>query len=101
MRAEDILTMLVERFHVDVFIPFANLIMVLIDRPFGRNFAADAAEDRAWIDRVQAIDEAAMREGNIKPTQMVACFSIQTQPVAKASVLTDPFMTPEFWIRRT
>ncbi|WP_223786853.1 class I SAM-dependent methyltransferase [Marinicella meishanensis] len=95
IRAQDILPMLVERFHFDMFIPFANLIMVLIDRPFGHNFQVDDPADLALIDRVHEIDEQAILKGTIKPTQMVACLSKQP----KHTVLTRPELTPEFCIR--
>lgn len=96
IRAQDILPMLVDRFHFDLFIPFANLIMVLIDRPFGHNFVASDPDDRALIDRVHEVDEQAMLAGTIKPTQMVACLSKQAKP----TVLAHPQLTPEFCIRR-
>jgi hypothetical protein len=72
VRAQDILPLLVQRFHFELFVPFANVIDPFIDRSFGPNFDRESERDRAFIDRVQAIDEQAMLEGRIKPTHMFA-----------------------------
>jgi SAM-dependent methyltransferase len=72
VRAQDILPLLVERFHFELFVPFGNVIDPFIDRSFGPNFDRESERDRAFIDRVQAIDEQAMLEGRIKPTHMFA-----------------------------
>ncbi len=98
IRAQDILPLLVERFHFELFIPFANMIMVFIDRPFGHNFDAQAEWDRDFIDRVHQADEAAILDGRIKPTQMIA--AMKKTPVASTQ-LRDPRLTPAFCIRET
>ena len=72
VRAQDILPLLVRRFHFELFVPFGNVIDPFIDRSFGPHFNRDAEWDRAFIDRVQAIDEQAMLEGRLKPTHMYA-----------------------------
>lgn len=95
IRAQDILPLLVQHFHFELFIPFGNLIFVFIDRPFGHNFDAQADWDRNFIDRVHAADEAAMLEGRIKPTQILA--ALRCQPVEPR--LLDARLTPEFCIR--
>lgn len=96
IRAQDILPLLVERFHFELFIPFANIIMVFIDRPFGHNFNAKAEWDQNFIDRVHQADEAAILNGSIKPTQMIA--AMKKTPVAETH-LRDPRLTPSFCIR--
>ena len=98
IRAQDILPLLVERFHFELFIPFANIIMVFIDRPFGHNFDAQAEWDRDFIDRVHQADDAAILDGRIKPTQMIA--AMKKAPVAETR-LRDPRLTPAFCIRET
>ncbi len=95
IRAQDILPLLNKKFNFDLFIPFANLIMVLIDRPFGHNYNPQKPSDLAIIDEVHAIDEAAIISGQIKPTQMVARLSKQP----KTTVLIDDRLTPSFCIR--
>lgn len=96
IRAQDILPLLVENFHFELFIPFGNLVMVFIDRPFGHNFNADAAWDRDFIDRVHARDEAGMLSGELTPTQMLAV--LRTVPVE--TQLCHPQLTPAACIRR-
>ncbi|MGJ7611169.1 MULTISPECIES: class I SAM-dependent methyltransferase [unclassified Variovorax] len=72
VRAQDVLPLLVERFDFAVFAGFANVINPFVDRCFGHNFDVDSESDRAFIDRVHAIDEAGFRAGTLKPTQMLA-----------------------------
>ena len=76
IRAQDILPLLAERFHFDLFIPFANVISPFIGRGFGPNFDVNSETDRAFIDRVHARDEMEMRAVRIKPTQMFAVLSL-------------------------
>jgi SAM-dependent methyltransferase len=96
IRAQDILPLLVESFHFELFIPFANLVFVFIDRPFGHNFKEDGEWDRDFIDRVHAGDEQGMLNGELTPTQMLAV--LRTVPV-KAQLL-DPRLTPTACIRK-
>ncbi|HEY4039551.1 MAG TPA: class I SAM-dependent methyltransferase [Burkholderiaceae bacterium] len=72
IRAQDILPLLVQRFAFSLFIPFGNVIDVFIDRGIGPNFDPDREWDRAFIDRVHAADVAALRDGHIKPTHLLA-----------------------------
>jgi len=72
IRAQDILPLLVERFGFSLFIPFANVIDVFIDRAIGPNFDPEREWDRAFIDRVHAADVGALRDGSIKPTHLIA-----------------------------
>ncbi|MEO7254061.1 MAG: glycosyltransferase [Casimicrobium sp.] len=76
IRAQDILPLLVDRFHFDLFVPFANVISPFIDRGFGPNFDVNSDGDRAFIDRVHFRDEAELSAGRIKPTQMFAVLSL-------------------------
>lgn len=48
------------------------MIDVFIDRSFGHNFDATADWDRAFVDRVHAFDEQALRGGILTPTHMLA-----------------------------
>ncbi|HER19522.1 MAG TPA: methyltransferase domain-containing protein, partial [Chromatiales bacterium] len=75
IRAQDILPLLKNRFHFRLFVPFANVIDVFVDRSFGHNFDAGDERDRAFIDRVHAADEEAMLKGRITPTHMVAALT--------------------------
>jgi len=96
IRAQDILPLLSENFHFELFLPFANLVTVFIDRPFGHNFDANGAWDRNFIDRVHARDEQGLLSGELKPTQMLAVL----RTVAVETTLLDPRLTPAFCVRR-
>jgi SAM-dependent methyltransferase len=97
IRAQDILKLLVERFNFELFVPFANIIMVFIDRPFGHNFDVKKPEDLEFIDRVHLKDEKLMLNGILKPTQMIAAMTkakvIETKQI-------NPKLTPQFCIRK-
>lgn len=97
IRAQDILPLLVERFKFELFLPFANVINVFIDRPFGGNFNAAADWDRGFIDRVHSADEEAMLAGKLKPTQMLAV--LRTEDFAASPGLWDQRMSPEQSVR--
>lgn len=81
IRSQDILPLLVERFSFHVFIAFGNVVDVFVDRGFGHNFDSEDENDRAFIDRVHAIDERGFREGKLTPTHMVAVMSHRDNPV--------------------
>jgi 2-polyprenyl-3-methyl-5-hydroxy-6-metoxy-1,4-benzoquinol methylase len=96
IRAQDILPLLIDRFHFDLFVPFGNIIDIFIDRGFGPNFDPDKEEDRAFIDRVHAIDVAEIEGGRVKPTHMLAALTIN--PVAQTIMYKH--LSPEFCVRR-
>ncbi len=96
IRAQDILPLLVERFHFDLFVPFANVIAPFVDRSFGPNFDVCSETDRQFIDAVHARDEQEIDAGRITPTQMFAVLSVdQSRPSEIVRHLT-----PAFCIRR-
>lgn len=95
IRAQDILPLLIQNFHFELFIPFGNIIFIFIDRPFGHNFDASADWDRDFIDRVHARDEQGIMSGELTPTQMLAV--LVKEPVETR--LVDPGLTPSFCIR--
>ena len=53
--------------------------------------------DRAFIDRVQALDEAELASGRIKPTHMIAAMT--KQPVSATKMHRN--LSPKFCVRRT
>jgi len=77
VRAQDILPLLVERFHFHLFIGFANVVDVFVDRAFGHHFDADAEWDRDFIDRVHAFDEQGFAAGTLTPTHMMAVMTAE------------------------
>ena len=95
IRSQDILPLLIERFHFELFIPFANLIDPFIDRCFGPNFDAEAPWDRAYIDQVHERDDRELFSGHLKPTHMLAV-------VTRSSGVCPRFpdhMSPQFCVR--
>jgi len=95
IRAQDILALLVEKFHFQLFISFSNVIDVFIDRGFGHNFSPDNSFDTDFIDKVHQFDEDSIRNGVIKPTHIMA--------VLKKSAVKNPYysrgFSPEYCIR--
>ena len=95
IRAQDILPLLVGRFHFDLFVPFAGVISPFTGRGFGPNFDVADAVDRAFIDRIQETDESEIAAGRVKPTQMFAVMSLDyARPSEHIAGLK-----PEFCIR--
>ena len=45
IRSQDILPLLLKKFHFDLFVGFANVIDVFVDRNFGHNFDPNDAQD--------------------------------------------------------
>jgi len=74
IRSQDILPLLLERFHPDAFITFMNVIDPFVDRVHGRNFDPERVEDRHLIDLVAQLDDAALDLGLVTPTHLVGSF---------------------------
>ncbi len=96
VRAQDILPLLNDRFHFDVFCAFSNIISVFVDRGYGPNFDIGNPADTAFIDKVAAMDDVAIDSGIIKPTQMVA--ALRTEFGARTTCYRE--RNPESSIRR-
>lgn len=95
IRAQDILPLLIEHFGFEIFIGFGNLVDVFIERTYGPNFDPDRDWDRAFIDRVQAMDQAAIETGAIKPTHMIAALT----PDLNVPTEVYRHLTPNFCVR--
>lgn len=95
IRSEDILPLLVDRFHFRFFLGFANLIDPFTDRAFGPHFERLTGWDRSFLDCVQARDEQELACGQIKPTHMlaVACIDPNVSPIL------DGTRSPRFSLR--
>jgi len=96
IRAQDILPLLIQRFHFEFFFAFGNVTDIFIDRAFGHNFDPKNSWDTAFIDRVQAIDVDYLERGLIKPTHMIA--AMKRGPVAHTSYYRH--FSPQFCVRR-
>ena len=89
IRAQDILPLLLDRFHFDKFVGFGNLIDPFVDRSFGHNFDSNNEWDRAFIDEVHARDEAGFASGELTPTHMFAVLdlkNVSNEPAIERSV---------------
>jgi SAM-dependent methyltransferase len=95
IRAQDILPLLVEHFHFELFVAFANIIDPFVDRVFGKNFDPAASWDRSFIDQVHERDEKEIASGRIKPTHILAVMG--NDPCAP-TLFREP-LSPEFCLR--
>jgi SAM-dependent methyltransferase len=75
VRSQDILPLLLERFHFRLFVGYGNIIDPFIDRAFGGHFDPDSEWDRSFIDRVHQRDEVELSSGRLKPTHMIAALA--------------------------
>jgi SAM-dependent methyltransferase len=95
IRAQDIMPLLIEKFHFKVFIGFLNAISPFIDRSFGHNFDQGNPEDCAFIDRVHEADENGFKSGILKPTQIFAVMSV----IPVSDLFYSRGLSPEFSVR--
>lgn len=95
IRAQDILPLLLGRFHFELFVAYANVIDPFVDRTYGMNFDAAAAWDREFIDQVNGRDEKEIAAGRIKPTHMLAVLG---KDPGVPTVYRES-LTPEFCLR--
>ncbi len=95
IRCQDIVPLLLERFHFRFFYAFGNVVAPFVDRCYGPNFDARSEWDRVFIDRVHAFDEVEIMAGRIKPTIMLAVLGVE-EP--EKLVCLKP-RTPEFCVR--
>jgi hypothetical protein len=87
VRSQDILPLLLERFHFHLFIPYGNVIDPFIDRAFGAHFDPAAEWDRAFIDQVHRRDEDELASGRLKPTHALAIVSNQPSEAPRLHLL--------------
>jgi SAM-dependent methyltransferase len=96
IRAQDILPLLLEYFHFQLFVGCGNVIDPFVGRAFGHNFDPKEAWDREFIDRVHLRDEQEMAAGRITPTHMLAVVGNDRD---QSTLFTEP-LSPEFCVRR-
>jgi SAM-dependent methyltransferase len=95
IRAQDILPLLIKKFHFELFVGYGNLIDAFVERSFGHNFDPANQADLDFIDRIHSMDEDHLERGVIKPTHMTAAMVKQEA----ASTKTYKHLTPEFCVR--
>jgi 2-polyprenyl-3-methyl-5-hydroxy-6-metoxy-1,4-benzoquinol methylase len=72
VRAQDIVGCLLAEFDFELFFSFGAAIVPFIERRIGFNFDPQQATDRALIDRVQAMDAAALASTHYPAANMIA-----------------------------
>ncbi len=72
VRAQDIVGCLLAEFDFELFFGFGAAIVPFIERRIGFNFDPQRADDRALIDRVEAIDAAALASGRYPAANMIS-----------------------------
>lgn len=75
IRAQDILPLLVERFHFEKFLAYGNLPEVFCDRAFGPTFDPSLPAHTHFIDLVEQLNSTLLELGVLKPTMMFAVLS--------------------------
>ena len=95
VRSQDILPLLIERFHFYFFVPYGNAIDPFVDRAFGPHFDAAAEWDRSFIDAVHQRDDEEMAAGRLKPTHLLAVLG--NEPCAAPSFPGN--LSPQFCVR--
>jgi ubiquinone/menaquinone biosynthesis C-methylase UbiE len=95
VRSQDILPLLIERFHFHLFAAYGNAIDPFIDRAFGGHFDPAIEWDRSFIDQVHQRDEEELASGRLKPTHMIAV--VANEPCAAPRFYGH--FSPEFCVR--
>lgn len=72
VRAQDIVACLLAEFDFELFFGFGGAIMPFVERRIGFNFDPQQDADRAWIERLHAIDANALAAGRYPATNMIA-----------------------------
>jgi len=96
IRAQDILPLLLPRFHFTHFLGHGGLIDLFIDRGYGHNFDPTDDKDRALIDFIHHLNELLLEHGAIKPTIMFAVMS----PFGSEATKCAGNLTPQFAVRK-
>lgn len=104
IRAQDILYLLLNKFHSYKFFGYGGFIEVLVDRGFGHGFDHESERDRQFVRTLAEINDMMLDGGMIKPTIMSAYFTKNDRGEtcyrgrgAQRS-LRLPFETPE-WVK--
>lgn len=80
VRAQDVLPLLLESFHPEVFFAFGNVADPFMDRIYGGNFDLDVPEDRRFVEHLGELDDALIDTGVLTPTHLIATFRSRPVP---------------------
>lgn len=95
IRAQDILPLLVQRFHFEKFLAFGNLPDPFCDRCYGPNFQPDVPAHTGFIDSLERLNSQLLELGLLKPTMMFAV--IRGRDTGVTRVWRN--LTPRFCVR--
>lgn len=74
IRSQDVLPLLLERFHPGLFLAAGNAVDPFIDRVYGHNFDLGIERHRTLIDHIGTLDETLIDLGVLTPTRLTALF---------------------------
>lgn len=80
IRAQDILPLILKKFHPHKFFAFGGFADVLVDRGFGPGFDVSNEWDREFILAMGKLNDMMLDAGMLKPTSMMAYFSKNPRP---------------------
>lgn len=75
IRAQDILPLMLEKFHPYKFFAYGGFVDVLVDRGYGHGYDPKSESDVAFIRFLANINEIMLDSGVIKPTMLMAYFT--------------------------
>jgi hypothetical protein len=75
VRAQDILPLILARFHPYKFFGTGGFIDPFVDRGYGRAYDASKPEDVEWIKFISRLNDIMLDAGSVKPTVMYAYFT--------------------------
>ena len=99
VRAQDILPLLLQRFSFAAFAACGGFIDPFVERGYGLNYDPDNPEDRDFIDRLAAENDALLEAGTIKPTMMFADMVKKRPQGSNATTRIAGARTPYFCVR--
>ena len=95
IRAQDILPLLLSRFHFSHLVAFGGLTEVFVDRAFGHNYDPAKETDKGFIDFIEYMNCLLIDCGHIKPTIMFAGLCLDPPSNFKS----DKEYSPRFCLR--
>ncbi|WP_210208785.1 class I SAM-dependent methyltransferase [Roseiarcus fermentans] len=75
IRAQDVLPLILERFHPYKFLGCGGFVDLIVDRGYGRAYDVSKSEDVEWIKFLSRLNDILLDAGCIRPTLMLAYFT--------------------------
>lgn len=90
IRAQDVLPLLCQNFYFDSFIVYGALVIPIVDRRFGWNYDCDNEHDLKLIDELAMLEQVLLESGQVKPTQILACMTLEPSSEYTSNVTKKP-----------